>query len=147
MKSGVLRRWLIILICLVVPATMVLCCAPAMKPKKISETEILRKRVTEYWALRIKGDLVKNYEYEIPSYREKVALADYLLRQGQMLKFTSAEIREMDVDGNRATVEVFLRFNYQIPNFKIKTSEDSIREKWVKFEGEWYHIPFGFIYQ
>jgi len=147
MKSGVLSRWLIILICLVVPATMVLCCAPAIKPQKISETEILRKRVTEYWALKVKRDFDKTYEYEVPSYREKVNMVDYIMRQGQVIRFTGAEVREMDVDGDRARVEVFVRFNYQIPEFKIKRSEDSLREKWVKFRGEWYHIPFGFIYQ
>lgn len=78
---------------------------------------------------------------------EKITMVDYIMKQGQMIRFTDAEVREMDMDGDRARVEVFVRFNYQIPNFKIKKSGDSIREKWVKFKGEWYHIPFGFIYQ
>lgn len=147
MKSGVLSRWLINLICLVVPATMVLCCAPAIKPQKVSDTEILRKRAAEYWALRIKGDFDKNYEYEIPPYREKIRIVEYIMRQGQALKWTDAEVREVDVDGDRAKVEVFVRFNYQIPNFKMRTSADSLRENWGKFKGEWYHIPYGFIYQ
>jgi hypothetical protein len=124
-----------------------LSCTPAIKPQKIPESEILRKRVAEYWALKVRKDFDKTYGYEVPSYREKVTMVDYIMRQGQVIRFTDAEIREMDVDGDRARVEVFVRFNYQIPQFKIKTSGDSIREKWVKFKGEWYHIPFGFIYQ
>jgi hypothetical protein len=146
MKNGVLSRWLDILICWMLITTF-LSCTSAIKPQKIPESEILRRRVTEYWALKVKKDFDKTYEYEVPSYREKVTMVDYIMRQGQVIRFTDAEIREMDVDGDRARVEVFVRFNYQIPQFKIKTSGDSIREKWAKFKGEWYHIPFGFIYQ
>jgi hypothetical protein len=146
MKSGVLTRWLIIMTWFI-SAVTILCCTPAIKPQKIPESEILRKRVTEYWALKVRKDFDKTYEYEIPSYREKITMVDYIMRQGQVVRFTDTEIREMDVDGDRARVEVFVRFNYQIPQFKIKTSGDKIRETWVKFEGEWYHIPFGFIYQ
>jgi hypothetical protein len=146
MKNGVLSRWLDILICWMLITTF-LSCTSAIKPQKIPESEILRRRVTEYWALKVRKDFDKTYEYEVPSYREKVTMVDYIMRQGQVIRFTDAEIREMDVDGDRARVEVFVRFNYQIPQFKIKTSGDSIREKWAKFKGEWYHIPFGFIYQ
>lgn len=138
-------RWFIILIC-GVAATTFLWCTPSIKPQKMTDQEILRKRSTEYWALRIKGDFDKNYEYEIPSYREKVNLVDYIMRQGQVLRFTNAEVREIDVDGDRARVGVFVRFNYQIPEFKMKRSEDYVRERWVKFKEEWYHVPFGFIY-
>ena len=146
MKHGVLNRWLNILICWML-VTASLSCATAVKPQKISDTEILRKRVMEYWALKVKRDYDKTYEYEIPSYREKIGMVDYIMKQGQVIRFTDAEIREMDVDGDRARVEVFVRFNYQIPQFEIKKSGDSVRERWVKFKGEWYHIPFGFIYQ
>lgn len=139
-------RWFIILIC-GVAATTFLWCTPSIKPQKMTDQEILRKRAAEYWALRIKGDFHKNYEYEIPSYREKVGIVDYIMAQGQVLKFTDAEVREVDVDGDRARVELFLRFNYQIPSFKMKMSADYIRENWARFKGEWYHIPIGFVYQ
>jgi len=147
MKSGVLSRWLINLICLVVPATMVLCCAPAIKPQKISETEILRRRVTEYWALKVKRDFDKTYEFEVPSFREKVGMVDYITKQGQAIRFTGAEVRDVDMDGDRARVKVFVRFDYHIPQINIKSSGDYVGEKWIKLNGEWYHIPFGFIYQ
>jgi len=146
MKSGVPIRWSITLICWMLITTC-LSCTSAIKPQKIPESEILRKRVTEYWALKVKRDFDKTYAYEVPSYREKVTMVDYIMSQGQVIRFTDAEIKEMDVDGDRAKVEVLVRFNYQIPKFKIKTSGDFIREKWVKFKEEWYHIPFGFIYQ
>jgi len=146
MRNGVSIRWSITLICWMLITTF-LSCTSAIKPQKIPESEILRKRAAEYWALRVKGDLDKNYEYEIPPYREKVRMVEYIMQQGQALKWTDAEIRGVDVDGDRAKVEVFVRFNYQIRNFKMKTSADSLRENWVKFKGEWYHVPIGFVYQ
>ncbi len=146
MVAGRLRRWLIGLNCVGV-ATAVLCCTASIKPQKVTEEEILTKRATEYWAYKIKGDLDKCYGYEIPSYREKVNVVDYIRSQGQVLKWTDAEVRRIEIDDERGRVEVFVKFRYQIPNFKIKTGGDYLKENWAKVKGEWYHLPSGFVYQ
>lgn len=140
MKSGVLSRWLIVLICLVVLATTILCCTPAIKPQKVSETEILRKRATEFYAFKAKGDIHLSYEYEIPSYRARVNVVNYIRSQGQAIRWTGAEVREIEVEGERARVEVFIKYRIMIPQVKIKRGEELIKEEWRKEKGEWYHI-------
>ena len=124
-----------------------LSCAASAKPQKMTDEELLRKRAAEYWSDKIKGDLHLSYEYELPTYREKETVVDYIRSFGQAVRWTGAEIRGVDVDGDRARVEVFVRFKYQIPKVKMTMSEDYIRESWAKLKGEWYHIPFGFVYQ
>ena len=105
MVAGRLTRWLIGLNCLAV-ATVILCCTASIKPQKITEEEILTKRATEYWAYKIKGDLDKCYGYEVPSYREKVNVVDYIRSQGQILRWTEAEVRGVEMyGGDRARVE------------------------------------------
>lgn len=115
---------------------------------KESDEAVLRRRVQEYWSLKIKGDLDKSYGYEIPSYREKVNVVDYIRSQGQILRWTEAEIREIEVDGtDRARIDGFVRFRYQIPQFRIDKGESTVSEIWAKEKGEWYHVPSGFVYQ
>jgi len=145
MVAGRLKRWLGGLSCVVV-TTAVLCCTASIKPQGPTEKEVLTKRATEYWVYKIRGDLDKCYGYEIPSYREKVNIVDYIRSQGQVLRLTDAEVKRIEVDEGRGRVEVLVKFRYQIPNFKIKEGGDYVKEDWAKVSGEWYHLPSGFVY-
>ena len=142
-----LSRYVILIIG--IAAVAFLSCAASAKPHKMTDEELLRKRAAEYWNDRVKGDLHLSYEYEIPSYRKQVGMVDYIKGFGQVVRWTDAEIKGVDVDGERARVDVHVRFKYQVPKIKTKSkmSEDNLRERWVKLEGKWYHIPSGFVDQ
>ena len=142
-----IRSWAIVFVVLFVALSVLQCTAKRQIVKEDDET-VLRRRVQEYWSLKIKGDLDKCYEFEVPPYREKVNVVDYLRSQGRVLRWTDAEVRGIEMDGtDKAKVEGFIKFRYQIPQFRIDKGESSVSEMWVKVKGKWYHVPSGFAYQ
>jgi hypothetical protein len=106
------------------------------------DREVLEKRAREYWDLMIElspQSVDKVYRYESPSFREKVSFPEYIHRF-KARKYLTAEIKGIEIEGNKAKVALFLTYRVALPNISkaLPKSED---EKWVKVEGTWYHIP------
>jgi hypothetical protein len=112
------------------------------------DREVLGKRVREYWDMMIEltpQSVEKVYRYESPSFREKVSFPEYIHRF-KTRKYLTAEIKGIEIEGNKAQVSVFLTYRVALPNIpkSLPKSED---EKWVKVEGTWYHTPGEWVMQ
>lgn len=106
------------------------------------DREVLEKRVREYWDMMIEltpKSVEKAYRYESPSFREKVSFPEYIPRF-KTRKFLTAEIKGIEIEGNKAKVALFLTYRVALPNI-TKTLPKSEDERWVKVEGTWFHIP------
>jgi hypothetical protein len=110
------------------------------------DREVLEKRVREYWDMMIEltpKSVEKMYRYESPSFREKVSFAEYIPRF-KTRKFMTAEIKGIQIEGDKANVALFLTYRVALPVIG-KTLPRSEDERWVKVEGTWYHIPSEWV--
>jgi len=109
-----------------------------------SEEEKLRARVQEYWQYRLKGDLVKAYEYEYPILKKKMDLNTYISsRHNPLARYRKAEILSIKFP-EKDVAEVEMRFEIETLFSGAKkpfVTEFKRRERWVKVKGEWYHVP------
>jgi hypothetical protein len=114
------------------------------KPQIIKEEEevVLRRRVQEYWSFRVKGEWDKSYTYESPDYRENVNLVRYINQNGRFLiKWVGFNILEIWASGEEGYAKLNIEYQYLIPQARGKgVSRRTVEEKWIKKDGNWYHI-------
>ena len=112
------------------------------------DREVLDKRAREYWDLMINlspQNVDRVYRYESPFFREKISFPEYIHRF-KTRKFVTAEIKGVEIEGDKAKVAMFLTYRVALPNI-AKMMPKSEDEKWVKVEGTWYHIPGEWVMQ
>lgn len=102
----------------------------------------MRERVASYWQLKVKEDFIKSYEYEVPYYRKNTNMIDYLKGiNTYVVKYLSAMPGEIKWDVDVAVVDVKLRVRVKPPQMKSEEYDSIIKEKWIKSDGMWYHVP------
>jgi hypothetical protein len=102
----------------------------------------LRDRVAMYWQLKVNEDFMKSYEYEAPYFRKQISMINYLKGiNTDVVKYISAAPGEIKLDTDSAVVDVKLRVRVKPPQMKSYEDNVVIKEKWVKSEGTWYHVP------
>jgi uncharacterized protein YchJ len=136
------NEWSIGLIGVVFLILLFASCAISPSKATISPEEVLRSRVSAYWAARVNGSPEKAYELLDPDSRKTTSLASYSQRTSHSI-ILSYEIHDINVDlkKNEATVRVERRFRVRpgaipinIPAAMEQTSDDL----WVLVDGEWY---------
>jgi len=109
-----------------------------------SEEERLRARVEKYWQLRISRELTQAYEFEYPVFRKKTDLNTYISsRNNPVARYRKAEILSIKFP-EKDVAEVEMRFEIEtlFPGTKKPfVTEFKRLERWVKINGEWYHVP------
>ncbi len=102
----------------------------------------LRERVAMYWQLKVNEDFTKSYDYEVPYYRKQISVTKYLRGMNtEVVKYISATTGDIKLDTDSAVVDVKLRVRVKPPQMKSEEYDSVIKEKWVKSEGMWYHVP------
>lgn len=107
------------------------------------EKEKLRDRINEYWQYRIKEDVERAYQCEVPAFREKVPIFQYLNRF-KLVKHLDAEVQEIEVKGGEASSSLKLTYVIFLKAISEKKLSKLEKEKWVRIEGTWYHVPEDF---
>ncbi len=109
-----------------------------------SQEEKLRTRVEKYWSLRINGQLAEAYKYEYPLFRKKVDLNDYISsRNNPLARYRKAQIVGLSFP-EKDMAEVEMAFEIEVSFSHAKkplVTTVKRKEKWIKIEGTWYHIP------
>jgi hypothetical protein len=115
--------------------------------KKVPEEDKLRDRVTKYWEHKMNREFDKSYDFEYPLYRKAVSMVNYIEYAPKHIRLLNAEIADIQIEGERATVGLNVKAWISIPQFRMK-KEDSYtsyrEERWVKAGDEWYHLPKKF---
>ena len=120
-------------------------CATKEAVKSVPEEEILKERVTTYWNYKIHEEFDKSYEYELPLYRKKVSMVRYIKGiNTTVLKWLGAKVDMITREDSSAIVDLTLRIQMRLPGLKDAGHDAMIKEKWVKVEGMWYHVPEGY---
>lgn len=113
------------------------CAKSEIKP--ISEEDILRERIMNYWNHIVKEELDKAYNYEYPL--GKVSLSRYIAqRANPMVKYKGFEIKEITIKEDSADVQMEIMPVIKVPGERPFEHKTVILERWVKVEGIWYHV-------
>lgn len=91
----------------------------------------------------VKRDIENAYTFEHPKYREETSLLKYLNRF-KIVKFDNFEILDIKMDSSKADVDLDVTQRYLLKYFMKKDIKKRVIDRWVKFEGKWFHLPEGF---
>jgi len=136
--------WLLVMVL----AIMVLSCQGAGVRKNTDEREALKKRVTEYWGYKIKREFDRAYQMELPLYRKTVSMVRYIKRFRSTLRWKEIEIEGIDLKGDRADVRLKVRQKALVPGIPAREGiefTNAVKERWIKEDGVWYHVPRKFL--
>lgn len=98
-----------------------------------------------YWNYKIKQEFDKSYEYEDPLFRKQVNMINYIKSfNTAKAGWSKAQIERIDMVGDNATVDMKIEIKIAVSSSKNLEHEGFIKEKWVKVDGIWYHIPQQF---
>jgi hypothetical protein len=111
-------------------------------PRVVKEDEKagLRNRINEYWQYRIKGDVERAYQMEVPLFREKYSVLHYMNRF-RLVRYLEAEIQELRIEGKEATSTVKLTHVVLLKGLTNKKLTKLEQEKWINIKSAWYHVP------
>lgn len=131
-----------VIFCLIILAG----CATKNTIKEVSEEDILRARVTEFWEFRVNLELDKCYSYEYPLLRKKIKLVNYIRSfDAGFAKWKGFSIREISIDGEKAVVKLGVRSLITMPGTTPFEQDSDVTEQWIKTDGTWYHVPKRFL--
>lgn len=84
----------------------------------------------------------KAYQFEVPEFREKVSIIEYLNRF-KLVKYLEADVSEIDIKDKGAKIVVNVTYIYMLKKVTDKKMKRLETERWEKIKGVWYHIPEG----
>jgi len=125
------------------------CTAKSAVIKEVDQRQLLKARAIEYWELMINinpKNAERIYQYEAPSFREKVSFPEYIQRF-KIYKYVEADIKEVEAEGNNGKVGVVSTYVAGLPKISHKRMLRTEDEKWVRVEGIWCHIPREWVFQ
>jgi len=112
---------------------------------KVSDEEVLKERVMAYWNLKMHEEFDKSYQYELPLYRKNVTMVSYIKGfNTRVVKWLGASIDNVKRQDDTAMIDLNVKVKVNVPGLKDPGHDSLIKEKWVKVEGIWYHVPEGF---
>jgi hypothetical protein len=137
MAKSISRRNLGAILLAPVVASVLIGCATVGNVSAERDKAALKTRAQEYWALVKANDRIKAWNYEELSKDPNGSLEGYLKRGG--ITFDAIEVRDVrSLEGDRATVEVFMR--YSLPLLRIKNMETVAQDDWRRIDGVWHHV-------
>jgi len=95
----------------------------------------LEERAQAYWQARAKGKVEQAFAFEKPGSIEQSTYLKKLVTSH--VTFTSCVIQSIKEKDDEAEVE--LQVQYLLPGLSRSVSS-SMLDKWVKIEGQWYHL-------
>jgi hypothetical protein len=111
-------------------------------------TENLRVRVEAFYKAKMDSDFREAFQYEHMSLDEQFTVQFYMSNAAKSpMQFQEATIVSINVDetGDSALVKMHLKYKLmQMQHFeKFGQMEQTIEEKWVYKNNNWYHIIKG----
>jgi hypothetical protein len=111
----------------------------------LSDEEILRERLMAYYNYRVNQEYDKSYEYEDPLYRKTVKLTQYTQRLAvSKAQWKAANVEELKIEDGKADITLRLRVKVLLLNQVAMAAKNiehdtSVKEAWIKVDGQWYH--------
>ncbi|MGD1076280.1 MAG: hypothetical protein ABR903_09450 [Thermodesulfovibrionales bacterium] len=117
-------------------------CATKEAIKGVSDEEALRERVMAYWNHKTKEEFDKSYGYEDPLFRKRVSMVQYIKSfNTERAVWTDAATENLKMEGESAIVDMKVKVKIFVTPSKNIEQDVLFKEKWVKVDGMWYHVP------
>ncbi|MDA3894689.1 MAG: hypothetical protein PF482_00935 [Desulfobacteraceae bacterium] len=100
----------------------------------------------KYWTLRYTGNIQQTYSMEAPQFKDQVSIEKYELYVRRTKNNTLEKIVINDV-GKKSSDLTHIDCNFFLKTKSDNGPSSSIRDKWIRIEGEWFHAmrdPFFF---
>jgi hypothetical protein len=111
----------------------------AEDPGSPEKVDLLRQRANEFWESSVKGDFDSVYYFYDPYFRarnpDKSQVIGNLIGR---ITYHGAEVKDIQVEGNVATVTVSLV--YSVPELQLKTQVFKVPETPTEFQETWLYI-------
>jgi len=137
-RPDLVRSWGGVLLVLVIACSLFGCAAATAPLSTQSPEERLAERARAYWEARKRRDLVAQYSFEQPFYRERVSLTAFAQGRGATV-VRAYEIKAIKVKEDAGLVS--LRVTYRPHHPRLRGQSDSTLDTdqpWVHVEREWY---------
>lgn len=117
------------------------CAAPGLLPSRQNPDGRLKERASGYWDARMRGDLVAQYAFQEPQFREDVTLTAFMQGRGAT-KILAFEIKEVRVQGDEGLVQLKVNYRVNYPGLThLPPIDKDLEQRWVQIDGEWYLKP------
>jgi hypothetical protein len=104
----------------------------------------IEDRAQNRWDALLAGDYESAYAFYSPGYRSTRSVVDFAIGiRSRRVRWTSAEYMEHNCLENSCTVlfNVGFTVNKPVPGMKKFDGSNTVEEKWVKTEGQWWYLP------
>lgn len=104
----------------------------------------IERRVTDRWKLLVAGDAVRAYTYLTPGIRSAQTVEQYgeWLKSRQIKWKVGKYMDRQCEDSSTCTVSVLVVAETKMPGIPgVQEASSVIEEKWLQFDGVWYHLP------
>lgn len=115
-------------------------CAKKEAVKNITDEEVLRARVAEYWNYVMKEDFVKSYDYEDLLFQKSVSTMRYIKMHTEAFKIKDVKINGISLDGNSGVADITVKVEIHAPGVKPLVTDSARKDRWGKIDGIWYHV-------
>ncbi|NEX17206.1 MAG: hypothetical protein C1943_11375 [Halochromatium sp.] len=107
-----------------------------------SPEQRLQKRVEQRWEALTERNFEAAYAFETPGYRKTASLSQFQAQFGSAVNWLGATVRSVEIadSGDRAEVQVNLRYQGRSPLGGLYTSERAITERWIISKDEWWYV-------
>jgi hypothetical protein len=131
------RSWLILLAA-VGTVLLAACAGPGLPASPQDPEAQLKGRARDYWESRKRGDLVAQYGFQPPVYREQVTLTAFIRGKGAT-QILSYDLKEVSVTGDVGLVKLRVTYKATHPLLAERPpGEKGLDQAWVRLDGEWY---------
>lgn len=114
----------------------------ALWQSTITVEEWVGNRAVERWHALMAGDFKKAYSYFGPGYRSATPLAAYEAKlAAAKVVWKNVELKAVKCEQELCTVEVGLDYKPKITGFEGYQLQNSLTEKWVKVDNQWWYVP------
>ena len=132
------RKYLVLLAVLIVATVG----GYALWQSTITVEERVGQRAVERWQALMAGDFKKAYSYLGPGYRSATPYAVYEARLNSgMVKWGKAGLKSVKCEPELCTVGMEVEYHPTAKGFEAYQLQKIMVEKWVKGNGQWWHIP------
>lgn len=137
-RPDIVRSCGSVLMILVIACSLFGCAAATAPVSTQSPEERLAERARAYWEARKRRDLVAQYSFEQPFFRERVTLTAFVQGRGATVVL-AYEIKAIKVKEDAGLVS--LRVTYRPSHTRLRGqfgSTSDFNQQWVYVEREWY---------
>lgn len=98
----------------------------------------LYARVKAFWAARVAGDLLTQYQYEKAKLGGKISLQQYVGHGGAIF-YQQASVLDIQLK-NKHTANAIVAIQGRVTGLPM-VYKSVIEDRWVQVHGVWYHAP------